>query len=125
MGGSVFRQDPGYLAYRIGLSAPLALTGVQPDGGATETIFVVSPNPLVGPATISLRNKGAGFVSVKVFDVTGRDVRRLFEGQAVSGTMRFTWDLRDERGHAVGSGVYFLKARTPDGAVAQRVVVLH
>ena len=56
--------------------------------------------------------------------MAGREVRRLFEGQVPQGTTLVEWDLRDDPGRVVSSGVYLLHARTVDGASTARVVVV-
>ena len=126
LGGSVFRQDPGYVAYRIAVGAPAASTGtpVDPGDAVKGPMLVVSSNPLFGQGTISFRMAGEGTASVRVFDTAGREVRRLLEGPVPNGTARVVWDLRDESGHAVNSGVYFLRARTPEGASTVKVAVV-
>ncbi len=124
VGASVFRQDPGYVAYRIALRVANGTVGVPTDSRGLEAPPVsFSPNPCFGPAKVILRARNNGPASVVVYDLEGREVRRLFEGPVAGRELHLEWDLRDERERAVGSGVYFLSARTADGASMIRVVV--
>ena len=84
---------------------------VGPRGLAVD----VAPNPFNPSTTIRLSMPSAGEVAVRVFDVRGTLVRTVHSGVLTSGTHVLRWDGRDERDHAVGAGVYFVRA---DGAGA-------
>lgn len=51
----------------------------------------------------------AGPVELKVYDVTGREVRRVLAADLGAGRHRATWDGRDARGVRVASGVYWFR----------------
>ncbi len=75
------------------------------------------PNPF-NPAVVlplELATDAAG-VSLTVYDVLGRRVRRVWDGSLGSGTHRFTWDGRDAAGKAVAAGVYIYQVEI-DGQV--------
>ena len=51
-------------------------------------------------------------VDATIYDVTGRAVRELLrDGPALSGRSETTWDLMDDEGRAVPSGLYFVRAQ--------------
>jgi hypothetical protein len=82
-----------------------------------------SPNPARrGEVTLSwTRSSAFGELRVEVLDVAGRMVRTLHRGPAnASGSIR--WDLRDDSGRALGSGLYFARVLAPEGAVVRRIV---
>jgi hypothetical protein len=79
----------------------------------------VEPNPATRRAVLAFAERGAGPVTVTVFDVRGREVRRL---DAPGRAGEATWDLRDAEGHLVPSGVYF--ARTNDHGSRFRITVV-
>ncbi len=75
------------------------------------------PNPF-NPAVVlplELATDAAG-VSLTVYDVLGRRVRRVWDGPLGSGTHRFTWDGRDAAGKAVAAGVYIYQVEI-DGQI--------
>ena len=75
------------------------------------------PNPF-NPAVVlplDLATDAAG-VSLTVYDVLGRRVRRVWDGSLEAGTHRFVWDGRDAAGKAVAAGVYVYRAEV-DGRV--------
>jgi hypothetical protein len=69
------------------------------------------PNPFNPSTTVAFTVPRAGEAQLRIFDVRGRLVRSLEAGWLAAGTHERVWDGRDERGQAVGSGVYFAHAR--------------
>jgi hypothetical protein len=78
-----------------------------------ETYFTVSPNPFNRLLNIRLQAQTGNTVNVKVYDVSGRLVKRLFEG-ILENTQVVNWDGCDENGRAIPQGVYFLEFETSD-----------
>ncbi|MBK6766188.1 MAG: T9SS type A sorting domain-containing protein [bacterium] len=56
---------------------------------------------------------GALRMSLEVYDVLGRRVAELFQGQSPAGTHRVTWAAADEHGIPVSSGTYFVRLHAP------------
>jgi len=56
-------------------------------------------------------------VSLKIYDLQGREVRTLVDQPAAAGTFRARWDGRSADGSTAGKGVYFARYET-DGRVA-------
>ena len=50
-------------------------------------------------------------VTVEIFDVAGRRVRRVISGRRDAGLHRERWNGRDDAGRDVASGVYFVRLR--------------
>jgi hypothetical protein len=86
----------------------------------------VYPNPSrTGGTHVLYRAPARGAVSISVFDVSGRVVKKLAAGGAASGVRAVTWDGRDESGRAVSAGTYFVRMTTSAGATSvKRLVVL-
>lgn len=82
--------------------------------------LTVGPNPARASVTIAL--DGRGDWPVEVLDDSGRRVRTL-AGSAPGG-VRFLWDLRDQSGRRVPSGVYWIRAGRGSAAVSRRLMVL-
>jgi hypothetical protein len=79
------------------------------------------PNVICGETPIRLETAGSGPLRICVLDPAGRVVRLLSEG---SGAREITWDGRDEDGHQVASGPYFIRVCGPDESTTRRVLVL-
>lgn len=86
-------------------------------------LFQNQPNPVLrGGTMIEFRTAG-GEGSLCIFDSSGRQVRLLWEGNAVAGAERVIWDGRDESGAAVRSGVYFYRL-VLNGTVRSRQMIV-
>jgi hypothetical protein len=83
-----------------------------------------SPNPASGQVVMIISLPKAGDVDLSVFDVSGRRVQSLFQGEHSQGQYSVTWDLGNaERGRVV-PGVYFYRLAVDGVAQAeQRIVV--
>jgi flagellar hook assembly protein FlgD len=58
-----------------------------------------------------------------VFDVAGREVTVLVQGEKAAGEHDVLWTGQDSRGRQVPSGVYFVGLRTTRDLLARRVVL--
>ena len=64
-----------------------------------------------------------GRVSLKVFDLQGREVRNLMDQDAAAGEFALRWDGIANAGARVGKGVYFARLVTPGGMTEQKLVL--
>lgn len=77
------------------------------------------PNPF-NPATVfSFQLPVSSFVTLKVFDVLGREVTTLVQEEMRAGTYRVTWDAT---GYA--SGVYFYRLQTTGFTATRKLLLL-
>ena len=81
------------------------------------------PNPFNAGTAIRFQLGQMGPVSLDIYDIQGRLVRRLWQGILAGGEHQLAWDGRDERGHAVATGVYLSHLVTP-GVVQARKMML-
>jgi len=63
-------------------------------------------------------------VNAIVLDAAGKRVRVLVEEDHAAGRHELVWDRRDDRGHAVAAGAYFLRVAAGGRLLTQRVTVL-
>lgn len=65
-------------------------------------------------------------VFLQVYDVLGRAVRTLVDGEPQSGGMHeIIWDGRDDRGREISSGVYFYRLTSGAFSSAKSTLVIH
>lgn len=69
------------------------------------------PNPFNPVTTISYQIPTDGFVTLKVYDVLGKEVATLVNGQKLSGSYIVQFD-----GSNLSSGIYFYKISVGDAA---------
>ncbi|MBW7995876.1 MAG: choice-of-anchor D domain-containing protein [Candidatus Glassbacteria bacterium] len=85
------------------------------------------PNPFNPSTTISFSVPDGGTegrVSLKVYDIGGRLVRVLAEGERAPGEHTVFWDGTDERGRGVPSGVYIYRLLAGGRAFTRKMVLL-
>lgn len=76
------------------------------------------PNPFNPSTDIRFDLPKSGFVSLKIFDITGREVAREINQNLAAGTYKVTFNAR-----ALSSGLYFYKLET-DGFVETKKMAL-
>jgi hypothetical protein len=74
-----------------------------------QVLLQAAPNPFNPATRISYRLAVAGPVTVDIFDITGRHVRRLVDGQEIEGEHSVEWGGVDASGRRVTPGVYFCR----------------
>jgi len=67
------------------------------------------PNPFNPMTTIQFGLPEPSYVTLIIYDMTGREVRRLVDGSVEPGYHTATWDSRNEAGNLVSSGVYLYR----------------
>lgn len=75
------------------------------------------PNPFNPQTVIEYSLPEAQQVELSIFDLSGRMVRRLEQGQRTAGNHSVTWQGEDDQGRRVPSGMYL--ARFTAGRVSQ------
>ena len=80
------------------------------------------PNPFNTDTRIEVTMARAGHLIVEIFDAAGRRVRKLWEGEADFGVRVLVWDGWSDKGHPVASGVYLVRAISPDGVASTKLI---
>jgi flagellar hook assembly protein FlgD len=63
-------------------------------------------------------------IEVKVYDVTGRCVKQVYNGRLEPGFHDLNWDGTNHAGRKVSSGIYFLLLNSPADEVGKKVVLV-
>ena len=81
------------------------------------------PNPFRQSTTIDYTVEQAAPVTLDIYDLLGRRVRRLVEAaQQGPGPHRAVWDGRDDSGTPVSSGTYFYRLRVGDAVTSKQAI---
>jgi hypothetical protein len=83
-----------------------------------------APNPVLSQTTIRFVLPRAGPVSLSLFDVRGRLVRRLVSSTQGAGVHTVNWDGRDAAGLQAASGVYFYRLATETKTLQRKMLVV-
>ena len=76
-----------------------------------------------GTAKINFSVPSAGSVSLKIYDLSGKLIRNLYEGSPAAGAMYRDWDGKDDSGRYVVPSVYFLHYVYPGGKEVRKIGV--
>jgi len=77
------------------------------------------PNPFNASTTISFTIEHPQFVTLKVYDLLGREVRTLVDENRQAGLHNVAFDALD-----LSSGIYFYRLQAGDMAESKRMVLL-
>jgi len=86
-----------------------ALDGQIPPGRSIGDLFKVYPNPFREHTTFDYQLSGRARVSVTLYDVLGRQVKVLEEGEKYPGRHVLVWDGTSDRGWEAPAGVYICR----------------
>ena len=65
-----------------------------------------------------------GHVSLAIFNVGGRKVKRIFDGVATEGPNEVLWDGTNDSGRPVAGGVYFYRMQAEGKEFSRKLVVI-
>jgi len=105
-------------------SRGLALDGYEGEILPSRAEVLNSPNPFNPSTVINYTVPSRGYVTLAIYDVAGRCVSVLFEGEQGPGWHQNTWDGRASGGERVASGVYFCRLSTGTETVTTKLALL-
>ena len=82
----------------------------------------VHPNPAAERADIEFNTDSEGFVQLSIYDIDGKKVKDIISKTLAKGKHTATWDLTNESGTRVVSGVYL--ARLSNAEIVKSVKIL-
>jgi hypothetical protein len=82
--------------------------------------FEVYPNPLNGTGRIKYLLDESGFVSLDMYDITGKLVKNIYSGQAEQGLQIVNFDSNN-----LPEGIYFCRLESDHLIQTQKVVITH
>ncbi|MEE4310284.1 MAG: CARDB domain-containing protein [candidate division KSB1 bacterium] len=90
----------------------------------TNTLFQNYPNPFNAETRITYQLKESAHVSLTIYALDGKRVRRLYNGAARAGSHHHVWDSRDDAGRPVSSGIYYYQLSTNNFKETKRLVLI-
>ena len=94
----------------------------SPELPGTVVLSGNAPNPFAGETIISFSTPSAGHATLRVYDMTGRLVRTLTDGDVPAAEHSIVWDGRDEGGNEVGTGIYFCRLDAAGQSLSHKLV---
>jgi len=87
-------------------------------------LYPAAPNPFNPRTVIQYDLAAPSEVSLKLYNVRGRLVTTLTQGQQVRGRHQVVWTGQDDRGALVASGVYFVRLRAEGQEFRQKITLV-
>jgi subtilisin-like proprotein convertase family protein len=109
-------------------SSPISVKKVEEVTASKYELFQNYPNPFNPSTKIKFKipssegygfSRGVGLVTLKVFDITGREVKTLINENLQAGTYEVTFD-----GSGLSSGMYFYQLRAGDFISTKKFVLM-
>ena len=132
LAGGTWSQTPytgGDLMIRIKV-IPLYPSGIQDNSvDLTKPIFTLAqfmPNPTRNSSlSIQYQTSEPQHITLSIFDVTGKLVKTLVNGEINAGTHTIVWNPNDEQGKAIASGVYLCRLQGETQHMVQKLIITH
>lgn len=97
----------------------------EQDLGAGLTLAPNRPNPFRSATSISFNLPQNGDVRLTIYDVAGRLVRRLIDGQRLTaGPHEARWQGDDEVGRAAAPGVYYYRLEAGERSISRHMLLI-
>lgn len=124
--GSRGMHNPFY-TIQVLLTSKNYAVGVTQNGTEIPAKFELSqnyPNPFNPSTKINFSLPQASQVTLKIYDVTGKEIVTLVNQKYSAGKYTTDWFGLDANGKAVSSGVYFYKIITENNIQTKRMVLI-
>lgn len=121
--GENTRTASGFLVVVLQQQTPLAIDDV-PALPAAFALHPNYPNPFNPVSTIRYELPLGSDVSLVIYDILGREVARLVQGEQAAGYHQVVWDGRAATGREVPSGIYIARLVTGEYSKAIKMVLL-
>jgi hypothetical protein len=115
-------NSKGTLTAECCFTLTVGATADVPGGVVAFGLRSIAPNPSSGPANISFGMPREGRVSLVVYGLRGERIRTLADGTWSAGAHTITWDGRDDAGHPMRPGTYFVRLEGLGQSSSQRFV---
>ncbi|MDO9392085.1 MAG: FlgD immunoglobulin-like domain containing protein [bacterium] len=109
-------------------TGPFNVTGVEGSPGDQNLPGSFSlnawPNPANHGSRISFKLPGPVTVEFSIFNIAGQKITSLASGYRKAGVHRLSWNLKDSKGNAVPTGIYFYQLLAGNQSVVQKLLVV-
>ena len=110
--------------YQIVVQPDASQTPNAPDLPMLSGISATTSNPFRPPAEIHYQVASSSLVSLELFDLQGRLVRRLVSETLPAGHYGAQWDGRDAAGRPAGNGLYFARLAVGGETTHRKLLLL-
>jgi len=104
----------------VGTAVVFAQDAVPTEFGLSQNY----PNPFNPSTTIEFSVASSGHVSLMVYDITGRVVANLVDGEVETGYHSILWNGLDQTDSQVSAGIYIYALQTETGSITKKMVFI-
>ena len=125
LGSREFVAKPAEARFALLVGTRAFIEAVRADLGALPRVTRLMPscpNPVTASSLLRFELTRPGRVTLDLYDITGRRVRTLVEGERAAGRHEIVWHGDDDAGCSVPPGVYSLRLVAPDRADVSKLV---
>ena len=108
----------------IGDCADISMLDISDELPGEYSLSQNYPNPFNPTTNISFSIVDAGQVSLKVYDLSGKEINELSNNFYTPGTYNVKWDAKDSYGNQVSSGIYIYQLKTKDGILSNSMILM-
>ncbi len=112
------------IKYTTDPPSPPGIAQETKTGIATNIVATARPNPFKGICQIQLQVRQQGLVNLKIYDISGREIRNLISTPHEPGTYTYYWNARDNNGRKVANGIYFYQLETPNENLIKKMILV-
>jgi flagellar hook assembly protein FlgD len=103
----------------------MGTTGVENEFiPVSHNLFQNYPNPFNPSTIISYSIPNVSFVSLKIYDILGREVITLVNSEQNIGIHNVQWNGNNNFGNKVSSGIYLYKIEAGDFIMTKKMLLL-
>jgi len=82
------------------------------------------PNPFNAATTIEYSIPSTGNIDMGIYDINGRLIRTIIDGEIEAGVYRTIWNGKDNDNQNVPSGLYFVKIHFDNKGITRRIMLI-
>ncbi len=118
--------DYSYGEFGVNPRTPADLGVTHNDNNIINPIQYVKnyPNPFNPTTTIAFNLAHNSFVTVEVFNLQGKRVKTLINGEKPAGENTVVWDGTNNNGKTVGSGIYLYKIKNGKYTSTKKMILM-
>ncbi len=114
-GMKVVRVEP------LAASKPVLAAETVPEASGLAPNF---PNPFNSATLITYHLSSPGPVQLVIYNVLGQPVRTLVDESQAAGSYQIRWDVLDQQGVSLSTGIYIARLSYPGGVQTQQLLYL-
>ena len=111
-----YEAKPAYYAIQAALEGEDGIEDFAKDKTIASNLYN-NPNPFVSKTSVKFETPVRGYVDIKIFDISGREVAALFSGEIEGGTHSVEWNPE-----GLTSGVYFCVMKTEESILKHAMI---